>query len=265
MSERQLSEYLEFAKQLADRAGEIMRLYFLAGGTEWKSDNTPVTLADTEINSMVVQRVAEAYPDHSVLGEEESANLGQRYTWVCDPVDGTIPYSHGLPVSSFSLALCDDGRPVVGVVYDPFCDRLFYAAVGQGAYCNDDPIAVNQNDFYGSVISLEDVTTKNSCARLDPTLRQAFYDRDTKVLTLNSTTLPTVMVASGQFTAAIFNFIKPEDGAAAKVIIEEAGGKFTSIYGDDQRYDGSVKGFVASNGKIHDELMQIVREKSYEI
>lgn len=265
MDDRQLNEYLEFAKQLADSAGEIMRNYFLATDTEWKSDNTPLTQADTEINSMVIQRVAEAYPDHSVLGEEESANLGQRYTWVCDPIDGTIPYSHGIPVSSFSLALCEDGRPVLGVVYDPFVDRLFYAAVGQGAYCNDEAIQVNNNDFENSLVSLEDAASEYSVSRLDAGLRQAFYDRNTKVVTYHSTTLPTTMVASGQFTAAIFNFSKPEDGAAAKVIVEEAGGTFTSIYGEDQRYDGPVAGYVASNGTIHNELIQMIKEHSSEV
>lgn len=265
MDERQLNVYLEFAKQLADSAGEIMRKYFQTTETEWKSDNTPLTQADTEINSMVVQRVAEAYPDHSVLGEEESANLGQKYTWVCDPIDGTIPYSHGIPVSSFSLALCEDGRPVLGVVYDPFVDRLFYASSGQGAFCNDEPIRVNDNGFENSLMNLEDVASKRNVVRLDPGLRKALYDRKTKVVTYNSTTLPTTMVASGQFTAAIFNFSKPEDGAAAKVIVEEAGGKFTSMYGEDQRYDGPVKGYVASNGKIHDELMQIIKEHDSEV
>lgn len=265
MDSRQLTEYLEFAKQLADSAGEIMRQYFLATDTEWKSDNTPLTQADTEINSMVVQRVAEAYPEHSVLGEEESANLGQQYTWVCDPIDGTIPYSHGIPVSSFSLALCDDGKPVLGVVYDPFVDRLFYAAIGQGAYCNDEAIQVNSNSFESSLISLEDAASEYSVTRLDSGLRQALYDRNTKIVTYNSTTLPTAMVASGQFTAAIFTFTKPEDGAAAKVIVEEAGGTFTSIYGEEQRYDGPVKGYVASNGKIHDELMQMIKEYTNEV
>ena len=265
MDERQLNEYLEFAKQLADSAGETMRRYFRATETEWKSDNTPLTQADTEINSMVVQRVGEAYPDHSVLGEEESANLGQQYTWVCDPIDGTIPYSHAIPVSCFSLALCDDGKPVLGVVYDPFCDRLYYAASGQGAHCNDEPIQVNDNGFEQALFNLEDVISERNIVKLQPTLRNQFNERKAKVVTYHCTTLPTTMIASGEFTGAIFNFSKPEDGAAAKVIIEEAGGKVTNMYGEEQRYDGPVNGYVASNGKIHDELMQLIKENSSEI
>lgn len=137
-------EYLEFAKKLAYEAGDIMREYFQTTDMVWKSDNTPVTQADTEINSRVIERIAAAYPEHSVIGEEESAvREGARYTWACDPVDGTMPYSHGLPISTFSLALCEDGKPVVGVVYDPFMDRLFWASVGGGAFCNDEAIHVN--------------------------------------------------------------------------------------------------------------------------
>lgn len=257
------AQYLDFAKALAYEAGEIMRQYFRVSDTIWKSDNTPLTQADTEINDLVIARVTEVYPSHSVLGEEASAMQdGSRYTWVCDPVDGTLPYSHDIPVSSFSLALCDDGRPIVGVVYDPFMDRLYWASSGDGAYCNDQPIRVNQNSLASSVIVLEDVESKRNVVALKPTLRGRLYKEKARVVTYNSVTLPTTMISSGQFTAAIFNFYKPEDGAAAKVIVEEAGGKFTDLHGNDQRYDQPTKGFIASNGIVHDQIVKLVEEES---
>jgi myo-inositol-1(or 4)-monophosphatase len=129
---------LNFAKQLARDAGVIMKKYFRsdAAGTHIKNDKTLVTLADTEVNSLVIARVKEKFPSHSVLGEEKSFDVQDaKFTWVCDPVDGTQPFAMGLPISSFSLALVDDkGDAVLGVVYDPFEDRLFEAVQNGGAF-----------------------------------------------------------------------------------------------------------------------------------
>lgn len=258
------SDYLEFAKKLAPAAGEIMRRHFLAAETEWKEDKTPLTIADTTINSLVIKKVQEVYPTHSVLGEEESLLQDGKYTWVCDPVDGTMQYAHGLPVSSFSLALCEDGEPVVGVVYDPFMDRLFYAAKSSGAYCNDEKITVNNGGMENAVINLEDVPSEKNILKV-PHLRSVLYKEGAKVVSLWSAILPAVLVASGQYSAVIFNFSKPEDGAAIKVIVEEALGKVTDLFGNEQRYDQKTKGFIASNGTIHDNLLKLIQETQHEV
>lgn len=258
-----LREGLEFAKKLAYEAGGIMRKYFLNTDTQWKEDQTPLTIADTTINSLVIERIAEQYPDHSVLGEEESAMKDSRYTWVCDPVDGTMPYAHGLPISTFSLALCDDGAPVVGVVYDPFMDRLFWALKGDGAYCNDTKLQVNQGHMSQALIDLEGFSVGSGNLVIEGL--NCFTELSTigaKPVSLHSTVLPSCLVAQGEFTAIVFNVKKPEDPAAIKVIVEEAGGKVTDMFGNDQRYDQPTKGFIASNGIVHDELVRIIREAS---
>lgn len=264
MSEEKKQEYLEFAKQLAQEAGEIMSKYFLATNTEWKADATPLTQADTEINSLVIQRIAAAYPEHSVLGEEESAMQDSSYTWVCDPVDGTMPYSHGLPISTFSLALCEDGVPQVGVVYDPFMKRLFYATVGGGAFCNDDPIRVNRQELKNALIEAAAFPAHPSKMAVDcgNGIYEYLENTEAKVVRMWSTILPTCLVALGSFSATMLNITLPEDAAAIKVIVEEAGGRVTDLYGNDQRYDQPTKGFIASNGVIHDELVKIVKEAS---
>jgi len=257
-------EYLEFAKTLAREAGEVMRRYFLVTETEWKEDKTPLTIADTSINSLVIQKVQEAYPDHSVLGEEESMLQEGVYTWVCDPVDGTMQYAHGLPVSCFSLALCENGTPVVGVVYDPFMDRLFYGAKALGAFCNDKKITVNSSGMENALINLEDVPSGKNIIKI-PTLRDLLRKEGMQVVTLYSAIMPAALIASGQYSAVIFNFSKPEDGAAIKVIVEEAGGTVTDLFGGEQKYDQNVKGFVASNGIIHEKLLKCIQETQHEV
>lgn len=258
-------EHLEFAKKLAYEAGLIMKKYFLTSDTVWKSDNTPATQADTEINSLVIKRITAAYPDHSVLGEEESSNIGKEYTWVCDPVDGTMQYSHGLQISTFSLALCCDGDPVIGVVYDPFTDRLFYAAKDQGAFCNDKKLSVNQNGFQNALIDLEVFPSPKNILSIDASFNDKLIEKGAKTVVLWSAIMPCALVASGDYSAVVFNFFKPEDGAAIKIIIQEAGGRVTDLYGQEQRYDQKVKGFLASNGVIHDEIIEMLQEFNDEI
>ena len=265
MTDGEKTSYLEFAKKLAYEAGTIMKKYFQVADAVLKSDNTPVTQADLEINSLVIERVSATYPEHSVLGEEESSNLGREYTWVCDPVDGTMQYSHGLQVSTFSLALCCDGEPMVGVVYDPFSDRLFYAAKGQAAFCNNKIITVNQNGFENALIDLEVFPSPKNIVAIDAGLNDNLIKKGARTVVLWSTIMPSSLVASGGYSAVVFNFYKPEDGAAIKVIVEAAGGRVTDLFGNEQRYDRNIKGFIASNGVIHDELIDMIKEFSNEV
>ena len=258
MSEYQ--QYLEFAKSVAYEAGEIMRKYFLNNDVEWKSDKTPLTIADTTINRMVIERINSEFPGHSIVGEEESAKTDSNLVWVCDPVDGALPYSHGLPISSFSLALCDDGEPVVGVVYDPFMDRLFWAEKGGVAYCNGDELHVNAQGFTNSLVSVDGFPSSKPVIDASHEVRTVLTDRGAKIISLWSAVLPAALVAQGQLTAGILNLNQPQDGAAIKVIVEAAGGKVTDLFGNEQRYDRLTKGFIASNGIVHDEIVGIIRQ-----
>lgn len=258
MNQADKQNYLDFAKALALEAGAIMRKYFLATDIEWKSNQTPVTQADTEINSLIIERIKAAYPDHSVLGEEESYNLGKEYTWVCDPADGTMPYSHGLPISTFSLALCLDGVPQVGVVYDPFMKRLYSASVDGGAYCNDEVVQVNQQGMKNALIDMSAFPSTDPVLDVDSSVMTKVFDAGARVTSLWSCILPSCLVAQGSYEGVVLNLATPHDSAAIKVIVEEAGGKVTDLYGNDQRYDRPTKGFIASNGVVHDELVSIV-------
>ncbi len=137
--------HLEFATDLARQAGAIIKQNFQLGmKKEWKADGTPLTATDTEINQFVLDAVAREFPDHAVLAEEGSRPIPEaEFTWVCDPIDGTIPFSHGVPTSVFSLALVQSGRPVLGAIIDPFADRLVVAEQGRGVTLNGAAIHVS--------------------------------------------------------------------------------------------------------------------------
>lgn len=252
-----MGEYLDFAVALAREAGAIIRENFALGmRKEWKEDETPVTATDLRINRLVIDAVQRQYPDHAVLGEEGDAGPQGEYVWVCDPVDGTVPFSHGVPVCVFALALCRDGEPIAGVVYDPFMDRLFSAEKGGGAFCNGRPIRVNtaptlrrqlvEAEYYGDGLYA-------------PSVVEGLLSAGAVPLTQMCVMYPAALVASGEFTGAVFHLTKPYDGAPLRVIIGEAGGKMTDIDGKEQRYDRPINGYIISNGLVHDELLRIVQ------
>ncbi len=250
--------YKDLAISLAQKAGEIMRQNFQAGmKMEWKSDNSPVTIADLAINKLVIDEITKNFPNHNVKGEEQdNIHTNSEYLWVCDPVDGTIPFSHGLPISTFSLALVKNGESILGVIYDPFMDRLFYAEKGKGSYLNDQPIHTSGHDqIKQSLINIESFET--AVYQMWP-INKSLAFQGSKTMRLASIIYPSALIAQGEVTACIFPHNTAHDVAAVKIIVEEAGGKVTDLFGNEQRYDQPLKGAIISNGKIHDLLIKEV-------
>ena len=261
------SNELEFAKQLASGAGKIMRRYFRSDdiGTTVKGDRTLVTLADTDINTMVIKEIKKTFPSHSVQGEEEvHYQANAPFTWVCDPVDGTQPFAKGIPVSTFSLALVNDqGRAVLGVVYDPFQNRLFEAVRNQGAMMNGVPIRVSDKQTLdGAFIEQELWINEQEGVSFDDP-KDIFNKAGAKVTNYCSAVMLGCLVGEGTFDAMIFGQSKPEDIAALSVIVEESGGRVTTLNGKDQRYDKKIYGAVVSNGYIHDQIIEVLSTINY--
>jgi myo-inositol-1(or 4)-monophosphatase len=248
-----MKNYKDFAIGLAKQAGKIMLANFTLGmKKEWKDDNSPLTVTDTTINKLVINSVKKKFPKHGVLGEEESYNQDREYLWVCDPVDGTMPFSTGYPVFVFSLALVIKGESVLGVIYDPFLDRMFVGEKRKGALLNNKKIHVSTQKQLGGKMMIN-IETNIMLSKA----RDLLSKKECIVLRLGSVTYASILVASGEFIGNMFEYNKPWDAAAAKVIVEEAGGKFTDLDGKEQRYDRPINGFIASNGFIHNELVKI--------
>jgi myo-inositol-1(or 4)-monophosphatase len=257
-------EYRDLAIDIAHQAGEIIRDKFKLGmGKEWKEGKivSPVTETDLAINELVIRAIKERFPDHGIIGEERSEpGETNEDIWVCDPVDGTTPFSHGVPTCVFSLALTRDGESLLGVVYDPFMDRLFVAERGSGASLNGSPIRVSAAETIArGVIGVE---LPPVLSHHFPQLRNELVMNKAKILTVGSTIYMGALVACGEFVANIFTGDKPHDAAALKILVEEAGGKVTDIWGDEQRLDRDIKGFLATNGLVHEELLDLIRENA---
>lgn len=252
--------YKKFAISLAKQAGKMIKAGFVLGmEKEIKKDGSPVTKTDLAINKMVIEQVRQNFPEHAVLGEEESHPIkGAEFVWVCDPVDGTIPFSKGVPTCMFSLALVHIGVPILGVAYDPFINRMFFAEKGRGAFLNGKPIHVSKRkQLQGSYIASQIWTNmKYPIPGLEDDL---VFKEGVQIFDTNSAVYNSCLVAVGQIEAHIFPHYTAHDVAAIKVIVEEARGKVTDLFGEDQCYDQPVKGCILSNGFVHNDLLKLIK------
>lgn len=259
--------YLATAVEIVLRAGDIQLARRESGFHVTKKDTIDlVTEVDLECERMCRAALAERFPDHDILAEELSsgpdAPAAARYRWVFDPLDGTTNYAHGLPVFCASLALEIDGEAEVGAVYDPTRRELFTAERGQGAFLNGARLAVSDT---ASLLDALLVTgfPYDVHQRLTPLVElfAIFLGRARAVRRLGSAALDLCYVAAGRFDGFWEQTLKPWDVAAGGLIVREAGGRITGM--DGSRFDPAAAHLVASNGRIHDAMLEAIRASSF--
>lgn len=249
---------LAFAKELALKAREIALKYYKTDlEFETKGDSSPVTIADQEVNDMVVSSVQKHFPNHGVLGEEQSWHKERSSLWVCDPIDGTIAFSMGEPTFMFSIALVEDGKPIVAVVADLAEGTVFSAVKGSGAYANKKKMRVSNRTIEKAWLALPtNLMWLYNGKKMYQALEKAVYQTNI----IHGGVFKGMLVAQGLADAAIWpETIHPWDMAAVKLIVEEAGGKFTDKQDGQHRFDQQLSGgVVVSNGTIHAELLEVI-------
>ncbi len=262
MKDAELEKLLNLAKQIAEEAAHIAVKYFgFETERTWKSDNTPLTQADTEINSLVIKMVEEQYPEHSVQGEEESSKKeGSKYIWVCDPIDGTMPYSLGLPTFTFSLALVDqsDGQPILGLVNDVMQKNMYWAYKRGGAFRNGKRLTVSKDtELKNTYLGIDGPTKGDVFSKTD--IMNQLSKNGGKTMVFLSFIYGGIQVANGKFSGAVFLNPYAHDVAALKIITEEAGGRVTDLEGNERRYDETGLGAVLSNGVLHQKILDCIK------
>lgn len=256
-----MKEYLDFIVDIARYAGhEILDNFNKKGNYSFKSDKTVVTEIDRKINYYLIERVKETYPSFSVIGEEECLDNDSKYVFVCDPIDGTGMFTDGVPVSVFSLALVIDGEVVVSVVYDPYLDKMYTAIKGEGAYCNGEKIHVNDKDLgdlgYRLNFEMWEGSSFNTIGMASSMLDVA------RISSIGSVARSCMAIASGNFSCDLFPGEEHGncDIAASSLIVSEAGGIVTDMYGNSQRYDKNINGAVISNGISHENVLKRIKK-----
>jgi histidinol-phosphatase len=247
---------LALALHLADAADAITLERFRAQDLEVSSkpDLTPVSDADLAVEEALRALLAAERPDDAILGEEHGVTGTGPRQWVIDPIDGTKNFVRGAPVWASLIALLVDGRVEVGVVSAPALGRRWWAARGEGAFADGTPIRVSSvGTLSDAFLSYSSLTGWADAGRLDGVLRlsetvwrtRAFGDFWSHVL-----------VAEGADDASFEPEVSLWDLAPLQVIVEEAGGRFTSLDGEARPDGGSV---VCSNGLLHDAVLAELR------
>lgn len=253
--------FLATAVEAVVRAGEIQMARFGSGiRIDKKGSIDLVTEVDFEVERMFRALVAERFPDHAVLAEEMGqSGSGARHRWVFDPLDGTTNYAHGLPIFCASLALEVDGQAEVGAVYDPNRRELFTAERGVGAWLNGQPLRVSST---AAVIESLLVTGFPYTVHQtpEPFLKMfgAFLRRARAIRRLGSAAIDLCWVAAGRMDAFWEQSLQPWDTAAGALIVQEAGGRVTGLDGGE--WAPTAGHILASNGRLHDELLAIARD-----
>src|SRR3954451_12791744 len=224
-----------------------------------------VTQIDRDVERMFRDLIAARFPDHVVLAEEFE-KTGERhreaeYTWVFDPVDGTTNYAHGLPIFCCACSLERYGQPIVSAIYDPSRRELFTAERGLGAWLNGVPMRVSSAEAVidsllctGFPYSVQ----TDSGYLLD--LFADFLKRARAVRRLGSAAIDMAYVAAGRLDGFWEVKLNPWDVSAGALMVEEAGGQVSGLLGTP--FDSRTGEVVASNGRIHAAMVEIIRSRS---
>ncbi len=267
MARESLASYHRLAVSTAKAAGRLLaglsgRVRSGRMAVQYKSALNLVTEADRQAERLIVRRIRAVFPDHQIVAEEGGggavAQDSDAPTWFVDPLDGTTNFAHGFPFYCVSIGLEIDGRMMVGAVYDPLRKELFSAIRGKGAFCNGRRLHVS------TARTLERSLLVTGFAYDLRTNRRNnfghFYQFGLRARGLRRTgsaALDLCYVAAGRFDGFWELNLAPWDSAAGSLIVEEALGRMSNFSGGP--YQVRVPELVADNGRIHDEMLGVLR------
>jgi myo-inositol-1(or 4)-monophosphatase len=255
------SKVRKLAERLAREAGAIqVKKWGKKLDIRWKSPTNPVTEVDQACEALILNGIREAFPGHSVLGEETGSH-GDRdaeVAWIVDPLDGTVNYSHGLPQFSVSIGVRHKGKAMLGVVNAPVMNEFYSAQAGRGATLNGRPIRVSRqsNPMEALMVSGFAYDARETGQNVPEWL--AFMGGAQALRRLGCATLDYCWTACGRFEAFWEYGLNAWDSAAAELIVREAGGKVTDLAG--RPFDIFKPGVLATNGLLHAHCLQTLKK-----
>ena len=244
----------------AEAGAAVMQRYFQG---EFKISNKEginnlVTEADHASEKAIFEVIKEDYPDHFLLSEEAGEiRMDSNYKWIIDPIDGTVNFAHGLPICCVSIAVEQEGEMILGAVYNPFIKEFYFAQRGYGATLNDKKINVSNE----TSLAKSCLVTGFPYSYLDqPNGPLEVFSKliraGVPVRRLGSAAMDLCWVAAGRFDGFYEHKLQAWDSAAGFLIVEEAGGRVSDFTG--AAYSPYQPHIIATNGKIHDELADVV-------
>jgi myo-inositol-1(or 4)-monophosphatase len=238
---------------LAERLGRIKEI-------KYKSEIDLVTEADLASERLIIDRIKNHYPRHSILAEESGemkiiggGTSADDWKWIVDPLDGTTNYAHAYPMFCVSIALEHNGAIELGVIYDPMRDEMFTAERGRGAALNERRLQVSQiNSLNHAMVCTGfpyELAGRVEAARL----MAEFVIHGQAVRRDGSAALDLAYVACGRFEGFWEIGLRPWDVAAGVLMVQEAGGQVTNFKG--QTFDIYQPPILATNGLVHEQML----------
>lgn len=253
--------FLKTAIRAAKAAGAIQkRHYGKVHDIAFKGEINLVTEVDKACEAAILKILSKAHPDHDILTEESGAyDRASEYKWIIDPLDGTTNYAHGYPCFCVSIGLEHRGKVIVGVVYNPNLEELFWGVRGHGAWLNGKRIHVSKTSRLrrsllatGFAYNVWTATSKN-----DNIGHFANFLKNAQAVRRDgAAAIDICYIACGRFDGFWELGLKPWDAAAATLILEEAGGRSTLF--DGSRLDLYADEIVCSNGLIHNQMLKVL-------
>lgn len=258
-----LDKLLEKCLPVGKMAGDIVRnSWDSAHEIVHKGAIDLVTETDKAVENFLKAELGALLPEAGFLGEESGGDqarlLGQPWCWVVDPVDGTTNYAHGVPVVGVSIALCQAGAPVLGIIEAPMLGGSFHAIKGGGAFCDGKPLRVSRAER-----PIDCLVATGFPYDISPQLAK-ILKRLEKVLPATqglrrpgAASIDLAWVAAGKFDAFYEDGLKPWDMAAGWLLVLEAGGKLSDFNGGAA---GWGKSLLATNGLVHAGFVELLKE-----
>ena len=254
------AKILDVAISAAKESGEYIfhRMGKIKEVSRKRGFNDLVTDVDKGSEKIIIDKIKKSFPEHSILAEESGEHdAGDNIKWVIDPLDGTTNYAHAFPSFCVSIGVIVSGSVKVGVVYDPTRDELFFAAKGAGAFLNGNPMKVS-----GVPSVSEALVATGFGYDLNDKLANVGYFTTmlTKAQALRrpgSAAMDLCYVACGRLDGFWELGLLPWDTAAGQFLVQEAGGVVTTM--DGGPFDIYKKGIVATNGRIHEEMLNLLK------
>ena len=229
--------------------------------TDKGSRENIVTSADIENERFLRSRLTSLVPGSAFVGEEgdESPILDEGYTWIVDPIDGTMNFSRGIPEVGISVALFKDGEPYIGVVHNPFTGRMYSAEVGRGAWMDDTPIHVSDRPLEDCILSTAWCCYGKELAPRVFDVSESLYPRINDIRRIGTAAVELSMLAQGAIDLYFEIRLSPWDHAAALTCVKAAGGVYRGIDGD-VRFDGPSPVLAANTEDNMEVLLETVSE-----
>jgi myo-inositol-1(or 4)-monophosphatase len=243
-------------------AAEILRFFNADFKTTYKEGvNNLVTEADHASEKAIIEVIRAEFPGHELLGEESGKHIqDSAYKWIIDPIDGTINFAHGIPLNCVSIGIEKDGKMIMGVVYNPHINELFFAEKGMGATLNDKSISVSkETQVIKSCLVTGFPYTYINMPNGPIEIFEKLVKKGVPVRRIGSAAIDLCWVACGRFDGFYEHKLEPWDSAAGYLIVEEAGGKVTDH--ENNPFSIYQHKILATNGIIHNDLSDIITNK----